>query len=486
MAPLVLGIDSSTQSTKALLVDAETGQVLEERRATHPDGTEVDPRAWLRAVDEAAGPLLERADALAVGGQQHGMVLLDEAGEVVRPALLWNDTRSADAATTLIEEMGGPQASVEEIGSLMVASFTASKLRWVRDEEPENAQRAAQVLLPHDFVSLHLAESGTAPFTDRGDASGTGYYSTREEAWKPELVEAALGKNLELPRLPEAPNEVMARTASGAAIAAGTGDNMGAALGLSLGPGDVSVSIGTSGVCAMVSDARPGDASGTVTGFADATGRFLPMTTTINASRILEAGRALLGVSHEEMAELALASEPGARGVTLLPYFDGAHPEPAPCPRDPDRHEQLHHPRGRGPRLRRGAAVLARRRDRRPRGAHRHGRPPHHPDRRRRPLPRRPATRARDLRPRGHDRARRGVRRPRRRPPGRLGARWHRGAAGLGDQRIAGRHGRRDAAGARGVPGAEGAHRGLELRARRRSRGNVPEATWQGVRRPRR
>ena len=323
MAPLVLGIDSSTQSTKALLVDAETGQVLEERRASHPDGTEVDPRAWLRAVDEAAGPLLERADALAVGGQQHGMVLLDEAGEVVRDALLWNDTRSADAATALIEEMGGAQASVEEIGSLMVASFTASKLRWVRDEEPENARRAAQVLLPHDFVSLHLAESGTAPFTDRGDASGTGYYSTREEAWKPELVEAALGKGLELPRLPEAPNEVMARTASGAAIAAGTGDNMGAALGLSLGPGDVSVSIGTSGVCAMVSDARPGDASGTVTGFADATGRFLPMTTTINASRILEAGRALLGVSHEEMAELALASEPGANGVTLLPYFDG-------------------------------------------------------------------------------------------------------------------------------------------------------------------
>ncbi len=323
MAPLVLGIDSSTQSTKALLVDAETGQVLEERRASHPDGTEVDPRAWLDAVDEAAGPLLERADALAVGGQQHGMVLLDEKGEVVRDALLWNDTRSADAATTLIEEMGGAQASVEEIGSLMVASFTASKLRWVRDEEPENAQRAAQVLLPHDFVSLHLAASGTAPFTDRGDASGTGYYSTREEAWKPELVEAALGKGLELPRLPEAPNEVMARTASGAAIAAGTGDNMGAALGLSLGPGDVSVSIGTSGVCAMVSDTRPGDASGTVTGFADATGRFLPMTTTINGSRILEAGRALLGVSHEEMAELALASEPGAHGATLLPYFDG-------------------------------------------------------------------------------------------------------------------------------------------------------------------
>lgn len=321
--PLVLGIDSSTQSTKALLVDADTGRVLEERRAAHPEGTEVDPRAWLAAVDEAAGPLLERAEAVAVGGQQHGMVLLDEAGEVVRDALLWNDTRSAGQAATLIEEMGGPAACVSEIGSLMVASFTASKLRWVRDEEPGNAERARSVLLPHDYVSLHLAEPGTAPFTDRGDASGTGYYSTRTQAWAPELAERALGHALELPRLPGSPQEVMARTRSGAAIAAGTGDNMGAALGLSLGPGDVFVSIGTSGVCAMVSVARPDDASGTVTGFADATGRFLPMTTTINASRILEAGRALLGVDHEELSRLALGSEPGARGVTLLPYFDG-------------------------------------------------------------------------------------------------------------------------------------------------------------------
>lgn len=323
MAPLVLGIDSSTQATKALLVDAASGEVLEERRASHPDGTEVDPRAWLAAVDEAAGPLLERADAVAVGGQQHGMVLLDEHGEVVRDALLWNDTRSAPQAEALIEEMGGPEASVQEIGSLMVASFTASKLRWVRENEPENAKRAARVLLPHDYVSLHLAEQGTEAFTDRGDASGTGYYSTAAEAWAPELAEQALGRALELPRLPVSPQEVMARTAHGAAIAAGTGDNMGAALGLSLGPGDVSVSIGTSGVCAMVSDSRPGDASGAVTGFADATGRFLPMATTINASRILEAGRALLGVDHEELSRLALASTPGANGVTLLPYFDG-------------------------------------------------------------------------------------------------------------------------------------------------------------------
>ncbi|MCT1776742.1 xylulokinase [Brachybacterium sp. p3-SID957] len=319
---LVLGIDSSTQSTKALLVDAETGEVQDERRAAHPEGTEVDPRAWLAAVDEAAGPLLERAEALAVGGQQHGMVLLDEHGDVVRDALLWNDTRSAPQAQALIEEMGGPEQCVGEIGSLMVASFTASKLRWVRDNEPDSAARARSVMLPHDYVSRHLAGGGDA-FTDRGDASGTGYYSTRTEAWAPELAERALGHALELPRLPSTPQEVMARTPGGAAISAGTGDNMGAALGLSLGPGDVSVSIGTSGVCAMVTDVRPDDASGTVTGFADATGRFLPMTTTINASKILEAGRGLLGVDHQELSRLALASEPGAGGVTLLPYFDG-------------------------------------------------------------------------------------------------------------------------------------------------------------------
>lgn len=320
---LVLGIDSSTQSTKALLVDAATGEVVEERRAAHPDGTEVDPRAWLAAVDEAAGPLLERAEAVAVGGQQHGMVLLDGAGEVVRPALLWNDTRSAPQAATLIEEQGGAGASVGELGSLLVASFTSSKLRWVRDEEPEAAERARSVLLPHDYVSLHLAAPGTEPFTDRGDASGTGYYSTAAEAWRPELAEAAIGRSLDLPRLPGAPQEAMARTTGGAVIAAGTGDNMGASLGLSLGPGDVSISIGTSGVCAMVSDVRPDDPSGTVTGFADATGRFLPMTTTINASRILEAGRALLGVTHEQLSALALASVPGAHGVSLLPYFEG-------------------------------------------------------------------------------------------------------------------------------------------------------------------
>ncbi len=320
---LVLGIDSSTQSTKALLIDADTGEVVDSGRATHPEGTEVDPHAWLEAVDAATGRLLHRAAAVAVGGQQHGMVALDERGAVVRDALLWNDTRSSGQATALVREMGGPEACVEELGYVLVASMTSTKLRWMAENEPDNAARTTSVLLPHDFVSRHLCSDGVPAFTDRGDASGTGYYSMRTASWNQELVRQAVGHALELPTVAPTPHAVMGHTMGGAAMAPGTGDNMAAALGLSLGPGDVSVSIGTSGVAAMVSDNRPADRTGTVTGFADATGRFLPMATTMNAGRVLDFGCRLLGVDHDGLSALALASRPGAGGVVLLPYLDG-------------------------------------------------------------------------------------------------------------------------------------------------------------------
>ena len=151
----VLGVDSSTQSTKALLVDAADGTVLASSGAPHPPGTEVDPRAWLAAYDAATAGLEERAEALGVAGQQHGMVARDAAGAPVRDALLWNDTRSAAAALDLIAELGGPQGCADAIGSVLVASFTATKLRWLRDHEPDAAARVADVLLPHDYVSLH-------------------------------------------------------------------------------------------------------------------------------------------------------------------------------------------------------------------------------------------------------------------------------------------------------------------------------------------
>ncbi|WP_244929848.1 FGGY family carbohydrate kinase [Nocardioides sp. W7] len=319
---LVLGVDSSTQSTKAVLVDADDGTVVESRTAPHPAGTEVDPRAWLVAFDAATGGLLERADAVAVAGQQHGMVALDDAGVPVRDALLWNDTRSADAARDLIAELGGPQACADAIGSVLVASFTASKLRWLRDHEPANAARVAQVLLPHDYVSRHVAATGTAAFTDRGDASGTGYFATAAGEWRPDLLELALGRVVDLPTV-VAPGAVAARTAGGAVVAAGTGDNMGASLGLALGPGDVLVSVGTSGVASAVSAEPVADGSGVVTGFADATGGFLPMVTTLNAAGILDLQARLLGVDHAGLAGLALEAPAGSNGATLLPYYGG-------------------------------------------------------------------------------------------------------------------------------------------------------------------
>lgn len=319
---LVAGIDSSTQSTKVLLVDADTGEVIDEGRAKHPEGTEVDPRAWLDALATAGEGLLEQAAAVAVGGQQHGLVALDEHDDVVRDALLWNDTRSAQAAVDLIEEMGGDAACARATGSLLVPSITSTKLRWVRDHEPENAARIKRVLLPHDYLTWHLNADKSRFTTDRGDASGTGYFSTVDDAWDPALAAAALGHAFELPEV-AAPDAVVGETAWGAKIAPGTGDNMAAALGLNLKPGDVSLSIGTSGVAAMVSPTPTTDASGLVAGFADATGRYLPLACTLNAARVLDFGARMLGVDHDRLAVLALESAPGANGVTLLPYLDG-------------------------------------------------------------------------------------------------------------------------------------------------------------------
>jgi xylulokinase len=332
---LVLGIDSSTQSTKALLVDAEDGRVVDQRTARHPEGTEVDPRFWLDALDATTAELLPRAGAVAVGGQQHGMVALGADGEPVRPALLWNDVRSAPQAEQLIAELGGPQACAEQVGSVLVASFTSTKLRWLRDNEPDNAAAVRQVLLPHDYLTWQLAGRPDDPTTDRGDASGTGYFSTFKDTWLPELAEAALGHPVRLPRV-AGPAEVVGH-ADGRPIGAGTGDNMAAALGLGLQPGDVAVSIGTSGVASTVATAPTADRTGLVTGFADATGAFLPLACTLNAARVLDTAARMLGVDHNGLAELALEAAPGAGGLTLLPYLDGER-----TPNRPDATGTLH------------------------------------------------------------------------------------------------------------------------------------------------
>lgn len=345
---LVAGVDSSTQSCKIVIRDATTGALVRSGRAAHPDGTEVDPDAWwgalLTAIADAGG--LDGVEAISVAGQQHGMVVLDADGRVIRNALLWNDTRSAQAALDLIDEVGAEEFA-RRTGTVPVASFTATKLRWLRDAEPENAARVAAVALPHDWLTWRLrgfGPRGDSPLgpdlgeltTDRSDASGTSYWSPADDDYDRDLFVRALGHDAVLPRV-LAPGEAAGRTPDGILVGAGAGDNAGAALGLGATSGDVVVSIGTSGTVFAVTDTPALDPTGAVAGFADASGVFLPLVATLNAARVLGSVAAVLGVDHDGLARLALEAEPGAGGVVLVPYFEGER-----TPNLPDATASLH------------------------------------------------------------------------------------------------------------------------------------------------
>lgn len=346
---------------------------MREGRAAHPDGTEIHPDHWWRALSEAIDDAGGLADvrALSVGGQQHGMVLLDTDGNVVRPALLWNDTRSAESAAALTHEVGAEDFA-QRTGLVPVASFTVTKVRWVRDHEPENAARVAAVALPHDWLTWRLrgyGPAGSSPLgpdleqltTDRSDASGTGYWSPGSGSYDLDLFKLAFGReareardagadgNADSPRdAVILPRVLPPGTAAGSIhpdcfdgqggamtpgpggaggegiiLAVGAGDNAAAALGLGAGPGDVVISVGTSGTVFAVASELHSDTTGTVAGFADASGMYLPITVTLNAARVLGSIATLLDVDFQELSRLALEAEPGSDGVVLVPYFEG-------------------------------------------------------------------------------------------------------------------------------------------------------------------
>jgi xylulokinase len=324
---LVAGIDSSTQSCKVVICDAESGETIRSGSAPHPGGTEVDPAAWWAALGDAAAAAggLDDVSAVSVGAQQHGMICLDGAGNIVRDALLWNDTRSSDAAAALIDELGGAAEWADRTGVVPVASITAAKLRWLADNEPKNADATAAVCLPHDWLTWRLSGSSDPADvrTDRSDASGTGYFAAADGSYKTDLLELAMhGRHPVVPPVLD-PNEAAGRTTTGAVLGPGAGDNASAALGLGVGPGDCVVSLGTSGVVSAVGDTAPHDAAGLVAGFADATGRQLPLVCTLNGAPVLAAVAAMLGVGFDEFDRLAMSSPAGAEGLTLVPYFDG-------------------------------------------------------------------------------------------------------------------------------------------------------------------
>jgi xylulokinase len=338
---LVAGIDSSTQNCKVVIRDLATGVVVRTGRAAHPDGTEIDPRGWwdaLLAAIASAGGLID-VSAVSIAGQQHGMVVLDVDGNVIRPALLWNDTRSARAAIDLISEFGVGDLA-RRTGSVPVASFTVTKLRWLRDTEPDQAAKVAAVALPHDWLTWRMRGFGPAGSlygpqlaeltTDRSDASGTGYWNPASGEYDREIFAAALGHSAILPTV-LGPSDAAGVTAdleshsvpSGIVVGVGAGDNAGAALGLGAGPGDVVLSIGTSGTVFAVTESPSTDTTGTVAGFADAAGAYLPLVATLNAARILDSVAGLLGVDHDELGRLALQAAPGSNGAVLQPYFEG-------------------------------------------------------------------------------------------------------------------------------------------------------------------
>ena len=324
---LVAGIDSSTQSCKVVVCDADTGETVRSGSSPHPDGTEVDPQLWWAALQAAASAAggLDDVEAMSVGAQQHGMVCLDEAGEVVRDALLWNDTRSSTAAAELVSELGGAQEWARRIGVVPVAAITVTKLRWLADEEPAHADATEAVCLPHDWLTWRLIGSADIGDlgTDRSDASGTGYFSAEADGYQLDLLELAMrGRRPAVPTV-LGPHDVAGRTPGGAVLGPGAGDNAAAALGLGAGPGDCVVSLGTSGVVSAVGATAPHDPEGIVAGFADATGRQLPLVCTLNGAPVLAAVASMLRVDFDELDRLALSAPAGADGLTLVPYFEG-------------------------------------------------------------------------------------------------------------------------------------------------------------------
>ncbi|WP_026535558.1 xylulokinase [Arthrobacter sp. H14] len=336
----VAGIDSSTQSCKVLTVDMDTGEIQSSGTAPHPDGTSIDPRLWTDALTQAwkqaggagAGNLV----GASVSAQQHGMVALDANNEPVHDALLWNDTRSATEAAEMRADLGNA-TWIDSVNVIPVASFTLTKLAWLARNRPELAAKVERVVLPHDWLNHQLTGRF---FTDRSDASGTAYFSAVANEYRPELLERYFGSVPELPPVigsSDAGGNLLPQWSAGAGIVgAGTGDNAGAALGLGIVPGEVVISVGTSGTVFASASEPVSDSSGAVAGFADATGQHLPLLAMINSARVLTAAAGMLDVGLPRLDELALAGAPDADGLTLFPYLDGER-----TPNLPDAHGTL-------------------------------------------------------------------------------------------------------------------------------------------------
>ena len=334
--PLVAGVDSSTQACTIVLRDADDGRIVGSAEAPHPPATppasEQDPQAWWQALCTAARQLdLRDVAAISVDGQGHGLVALDGSGRVIRPAKLWNDTTASPEARELVARLGAAEWS-RRTGIVPVSAITVAKLLWLARHEPDNFARLAAVALPSDYLNLRLTGSLV---TDRSEGSGTGYLNAATSTWATDLL-ALIDPEVDwLARLPrvagpsERAGEVTPEAAEatglpcGIPVGPGANDQPVNALSLGTVDGDVVISLGTSGTVSARSRVPVADPTGVVTGVADATGAYLPLVCTLNATKVTDAFARVLGVDYAELARLALAA-PGEPGrPVVIPYFDG-------------------------------------------------------------------------------------------------------------------------------------------------------------------
>jgi xylulokinase len=343
---LYVGIDSGTQGTKAILYSRERRRILASAYAEHrmiennQGRREQDPAWWIQACESVIDRVLDKSSvsrrqvcALGVSGQQHGMVALDAEDQVIRPAKLWCDTETFPQCRAITENAGGVDRVISLTGNSIAAGFTASKILWMKQQEPENYDRLTTILLPHDYINFWL--SG-AKRTECGDASGTAYFDVRNRRWSKEILAAIepSGKLEEcLPELIRSDEPIGAiRPAiarrfglpESTIVSSGGGDNMMAAIGTgNVIPGIVTTSLGTSGTIYAFSDEPVVDPRGELAAFCSSSGGWLPLVCTMNVTVSTELVRDLLGLEISALNQKASAAPPGAEGIILLPYFNG-------------------------------------------------------------------------------------------------------------------------------------------------------------------
>src|SRR5215510_12476977 len=345
MRTLLIGIDSGTQSTKVLVVDARDGKVLASAAQEYdlipnlaPGAKEQHPHTWrdatasgIRRALRQARAVAGEAKAIGVSGQQHGFVPLDNEGEVIRPAKLWCDTATAAECEEITGQLGGLKPAIRALGNAVLPGFTASKILWLKNHEPENYERLATILLPHDYLNYWLTGQRVMEY---GDASGTALLDVRKRKWAQAALDAIdpeLGSKLPPLLSSDKPAGVLQTSTAkmldllpGVLVSAGGGDNMMGAIGTgNTRPGVITASFGTSGTIYACADKPVIDPEGEIAAFCDSTNNWLPLLCTMNVTVATEMVRDDFGWSHEKYAAEVARVPAGSNGLLLLPYFEG-------------------------------------------------------------------------------------------------------------------------------------------------------------------